>query len=269
LSEEGLSPGKVLVYRQGSTPPVMMNYGSVPSDFNIEEERLLSEFSRISGVSEVMKYGNIPDNITSGTAISLLIEQDDSRLSLTSSNIRNAVKEMGQQILRLYKQFALEKRLKRISGENGLVEMLYFNANDLSNDDLVFDAENDLADTITNRRTMAMQILQLGLLQDESGKISPRNKTKILEILGYGNWENSKDIEELNIKKAGRENLKFAQTELIPDKTDDHGIHIAEHVKYILSAEHDEDSITKQRVAEHIEKHKQLSSMLVALEVKE
>ncbi len=43
LEDEGLSPGKILVYRQGATPPMLMNPGSVP-DFSYEEDKLMSEF---------------------------------------------------------------------------------------------------------------------------------------------------------------------------------------------------------------------------------
>lgn len=53
LAEEGLPPGKVIVYRQGSEPPRMLNAQSVPVDFTYEEERLSSEFITISGVSEI------------------------------------------------------------------------------------------------------------------------------------------------------------------------------------------------------------------------
>ena len=53
LLEEGLPPGKVLVYRQGATPPKMLGADSVPYDFGAEEERLLDEFVLVSGVSEI------------------------------------------------------------------------------------------------------------------------------------------------------------------------------------------------------------------------
>ncbi len=130
LVEEGLAPGKILVYRQGSTPPAILNAGSIPHDFYLEENRLLEEFTMISGVSEVMKYSQLPENVTSGVAISLLIEQDETRIALTADNIRQAVREVGKHILRLYKQFAIGRRLKSIAGENGQLEMFYFNASD-------------------------------------------------------------------------------------------------------------------------------------------
>lgn len=261
LSEEGLSPGKILVYRQGSAPPVMLNYGNIPTDFHIEENRLLEEFVMISGVSEVMKYSQLPANVTSGVAISLLIEQDDTRIAITADNIRNAVRELGKQILRLYKQFAIGRRLKRIAGENGEVEMFYFTASDISCDDLVFDTENELIETPSNRKTMVLELLKLGLLTDENGKFSSRTKTKILEILGFGNWENSRDIDELHLKKAMRENQRLCAEQILPDMIDNHLIHIEEHVKYILSSEFDLKPEIKEKYTEHINRHRQFIEM--------
>ncbi|MCX4286529.1 MAG: hypothetical protein OSJ68_04460, partial [Clostridia bacterium] len=47
LEEEGLSPGKILVYRQGAEKPSLMDSGDVPADFAYEEDRLLSEFETV------------------------------------------------------------------------------------------------------------------------------------------------------------------------------------------------------------------------------
>lgn len=101
LAEEGLSPGKVIVYRQGSTPPRLMDGGRVPADFAAEEDRLLNEFIAVSGVSEIMRSSSLPSAATSGVALQLLIEQDDTRLSVTAELVRGAAKEIGQHVLRL------------------------------------------------------------------------------------------------------------------------------------------------------------------------
>lgn len=257
LEAEGLAPGKILVYRQGSNPPALLNPGSIPHDFYLEENRLLEEFTMISGVSELMKYSQIPENVTSGVAISMLIEQDDTRISVTADNIREAVRESGKQILRLYKQFAKSRRLRSIAGENGELEMLYFGASDLTSDDLVFDTENELVETPSSRKNMVLELLNLGLLTDENGRYSERTKCKILETLGFGNWENSRDISELHLKKAQRENRAFGEREVVPDAFDDHEIHIEEHTKFMLSPDFDSDTKMKETISAHVNKHRE------------
>ncbi|MCQ2602437.1 MAG: hypothetical protein MJ193_00775, partial [Clostridia bacterium] len=261
LEEEGLSPGKVLVYRQGSTPPVMLNTGQVPVEFSREEEKLLSEFVMISGVSEVTTYSQVPSNVSSGTAISLLLEQDDTRISLTADSLREAVKKIGKQIIRLYKQFASDPRIKKVSGENGEVESACISASDLGSEDLVFDIVNEIEDSVSTRRAMVYDLLKLGLFTDENGVMSNRTRTKLFEILGFGNWENGRDIDDAHSKKAERENLELEKKKIIPDILDDHNIHILEHTKLAVSSKCEKDKKFKERVIEHINEHKQLYSV--------
>lgn len=252
LEDEGLAPGKILTYRQGSNPPVMLNLGQVPPDFRSEEERILSEFITISGVSELSKYSQTYASM-SGRAISLLVEQDDSRLSIASGSIREGFMEICKHMLRLYRQFATQPRLLRIAGENGEIEMRSFCASDLQSEDLVFDNENELSDTLASRRSMALELIGMGILQDEDGKVSARNKVRILDLLGFGNWESARDLDECQRKAAIRENLDTTDP-LCVHEIDDHRIHIAEHTKAALSDTLDAGQ--KERLLAHIQDHK-------------
>ncbi|MDE7209119.1 MAG: hypothetical protein K2O31_04480 [Clostridia bacterium] len=260
LEEEGLSPGKVLIYRQGSTPPKLLESGRVPVDFQYEEERILSEFTTISGVSELSKYSNVLNQM-SGKAIGMLVEQDDTRLSIATTSLRMGIKRICEQMLRLYRQFCQTKRMKRFSGDNGEVELAYFTASDLQSDDLVFDNENELTDTLENKRNMVIELVRMGIFNDENGAISNRNKLKILEILGFGNWESSRDIDESHRKKAMKENLDFGKEDVKVAEYDDHGLHIDEHLKRLLE-EKDERLIAL--IDEHIRQHRMMKTIDMA-----
>ncbi|MCL2752460.1 MAG: hypothetical protein FWE62_06885, partial [Firmicutes bacterium] len=235
LMEEGLMPGKILSYRQGSAPPAFLNPGHLPGDLTYEEDRLLSEFVTISGVSEVMRSSQTPRNIASGIALQILIEQDESRLNITAEAIRAAIQETAKQTLRLYKQFAGEKRLERLVGENGEIEIFYFSGSDISSDDVVFNTDSQISETPAQKRSFVMELMRSGLLTDENGKLSNRMRLRILEMLGFGAWENSQDIQALHQQRAMSENISLA-FELLPD-IDDHELHEAEHTKYFLSTE--------------------------------
>ena len=261
LEEEGLPPGKILVYRQGSAPPVMLNAGQVPAEFGREEEKLLNEFVMISGVSEVTTYSQVPSNVASGTAISLLLEQDDTRISLTADSLREAVKRIGRHIIRLYKQFADAPRMKRVVGEGGEVEVMQFRAGDLGSEDVTFDTENEIEDSLSTRRAMVYDLLGLGLFADENGIIPARTKTKLLEILGFGNWEQSRDANEAHLAKAERENFELKSRDVVPDPVDDHALHITEHTKLCVSAPCEKDEKFRARVTAHINKHKELAAL--------
>lgn len=261
LEEEGLSPGKILIYRQGSTPPMMLNAGQVPVEFSREEEKLLNEFVMISGVSEVTTYSQVPSNVSSGTAISLLLEQDDTRISLTADSLREAVKNIGKQILRLYKQFAQIPRVKRVSGENGDVEVTAFSAGNINSEDIIFDTVNDIEDTLSARRAMVYDMLKFGLFTDEKGIMTARTKTKLFEILGFGNWEESRDVDEVHTKKALKENLELEVKDITPDIFDNHKIHIEEHTKLCVSNKACENKKLHERVSKHIQSHKEFLSL--------
>ena len=261
LEEEGLPPGKILVYRQGSAPPVMLNAGQVPAEFGREEEKLLNEFVMISGVSEVTTYSQVPSNVASGTAISLLLEQDDTRISLTADSLREAVKRIGRHIIRLYKQFADAPRMKRVVGEGGEVEVMQFRAGDLGSEDVTFDTENEIEDSLSTRRAMVYDLLGLGLFADENGIIPARTKTKLLEILGFGNWEQSRDADEAHLAKAERENFELRSRDVVPDPVDDHALHITEHTKLCVSAPCEKNEKFRARVTAHINKHKELAAL--------
>ena len=261
LEEEGLPPGKILVYRQGSAPPVMLNAGQVPAEFGREEEKLLNEFVMISGVSEVTTYSQVPSNVASGTAISLLLEQDDTRISLTADSLREAVKRIGRHIIRLYKQFADAPRMKRVVGEGGEVEVMQFRSGDLGSEDVTFDTENEIEDSLSTRRAMVYDLLGLGLFADENGIIPARTKAKLLEILGFGNWEQSRDADEAHLAKAERENFELKSRDVVPDPVDDHALHITEHTKLCVSALCEKDEKFRARVTAHINKHKELAAL--------
>ncbi|MBR1867942.1 MAG: hypothetical protein IJ800_05120 [Clostridia bacterium] len=266
LAEEGLSPGRVVVYRQGSQPPSLMNPGNVPNDFNSEEDRLTSEFILISGVSEFSRTSQVGASLSSGTALQLLIEQDDTRLSATAEEIRKAVKKAAKHIIRLFKQFADKGRIMKIAGENGKIETCYFNSSDISSDDVVFDTENELSYTPAQKKNAVYELLNSGLLNGADGKLNERTKTKILDILGFGSIDNTADINRLHVTKAETENMGGYKKDIEVDEYDDHEIHVLEHTRFLLSAESDDvrkDPERKRRALEHLRAHKQAVSIKI------
>ncbi len=261
LEEEGLPPGKVVVYRQGSTPPIMLSPTQVPSEFSREEEKLLNEFVMISGVSEVTTYSQVPANVASGTAISLLLEQDDTRIALTADSLRESIKRISKQVLRLYRQFAKVPRVKRITGDNGDVEIASFCAGNIDSEDIVFDTISDIEDTLSARRAMVYDLLKLGLFADENGKLNASTKARLFEILGFGNWEDGRNNDEIHRKKALKENMELEKKEVPVDVYDDHALHIEEHVRACVSTKCVRNKEMRDRVANHIAKHSELARL--------
>lgn len=256
LAEEGLCPGKILVYRQGSQPPAMFDCGEIPSEFEKEEETITNEFMLISGTSEITRNSTNPTNVTSATGLQLLLNQEDERMAVSANSICRAVEEIGRQILKLYKQFATTRRMVAMSGEGKSTEIFYFNAADISSDDITFDTT--LTQTPENKRAAVLELLSLGLLQGDDGKMSQDTKNKVLETLGYGNLSSARNISSLHIAKAEKENIRLMKGEnLDVEEYDDHVLHYTEHVRFLLSEEFASNGgmSEKERIKEHLKRH--------------
>ncbi len=265
LEDEGLCPGKVLVYRQGASEPKYLQGEVLPSGIEKEESNLLDEFKSISGVSDLLSAGSLTSQM-SGVAIELMISQDETRLNASIDSIYSSVKLIARKILQLYKQFACLPRLARVIGENGQIEMFYFTSGDISSDDIEIESQTDGLNTLSQRREMIMSLLKNGVLSDENNQLSNRMKCKILEMLGMGIWENAQDVNELHIKKAGNENLKLIKGEMVKvSEIDNHELHINEHIAFMLGEDFEraikKDEKLEEKYLEHINKHKKLKIM--------
>lgn len=247
LESDGLAPGKILVYRAGANQPRFMDGFSVPVEFNREEDRLLNELNALAGVSELMRTSVLPSNVSSGTAINQLTEADDTRLSVTAEFIRESLLALSKLILRTIKSEVNNKTISRIFDEKGNVQVLFWKGSDLKSEDVVLDTVNELSESISTRRATAMELFRSGLFAGENGLMDARAKSKILEILGFGNFESGQDITDLHIARAKRENL----TDGLPMalEVDDHNVHIQEHTRYLI----ENQELTDARVSEIIE----------------
>lgn len=256
LQEDGLAPGKILVYRAGSSVPAFLDPGSIPEDFDREERKLLEEFAAVSGVSEFMSASSVPSNISSGSALELLIEQDDSRLTVSADEIRSCLKEIGRMMLRLYRQYAASTRLSRFVGDSGDVEMIAWNAASLSGEDIIVDTENQLGDTIASRRNTVLKLYEAGLLGGADGKADQSVRYGILQAFGFAGLEHADNVAELQRLSAKRENAAMAEGQSAQVKIyDDHSAHIDVHTAFALSG--NADGRTMRAVEEHIARYKE------------
>lgn len=253
LEGEGLYPGKILVYRQGSKMPGFLDCGNFPSQFEQEEERISDEFILVSGMSEISRNSANPTHVTSAVGLQLLIDQDTNRMKMSAESVEEAVRAIGRQILHLYKQFASAKRILRMTGTGGKTEIVYFDESDISADDVTFDTGYEV--TQEEKKQEVLNLLQLGLLQDENGKLSDSVRNKVLDALGFGTFENARDISHLHLNKAERENLILREREAEADDYDDHELHIVEHTRALLSGG-EESEEEKERFLRHIHSHR-------------
>lgn len=255
LSEDGLSPGKVLVYRQGSKAPELMSDMTMPSDFNEEESKLLNEFVIVSGVSDVTSSQSNA-SLSSASALELLIEQDNARLVMTAEEIRRSYLQIAKQIIRLYAQFSAGVRAIKYQDDFNKTRVYYADKRSVSSDDVYIVNENELLYTPRQKKEMIFELYESGLLTDNEGKLRPAIKEKVLALLGYKELDYQKGLARLQEDKAQRENDLLRKEDTAIDEIDDDAIHVDEHTRYVLSEFTTLKDKQKQRFYAHIKAHK-------------
>lgn len=255
LSEDGLMPGKIIVYRQGGKPPEMLTLGSVPTEFSKEEECLQTEFSKISGTGDLTRNADSFSGVTSATGLQLIIDQNDARLDNSYQQIKRAMREIGRHILRLYRQFASDLRLLKYAGESGALSLLYFKGGDITSDDVVLEADSDSNLSPAQRRAVIYEMLDRNLFSDENGNLSVSSKNKILNILGYAGFSDGRDLDKLQKMRADEENTAMKTGDLSVNEYDNHILHVTEHTAFLLT-----EKLSKAeegRICAHIHMHRQ------------
>lgn len=264
LLDEGFAPGTVVEYRVGATPPVWMPVSEVPDTLLQRLSILRRDFNEVSGVSDMARASSV-GSVSSGVALDILREQDDTRLTLTGEQIRRAIRQVGCQWLRLMRQFAVGCRIARVAGENEADLMLIcWQSEDLTSDDVMIDTSNELSDTPAQRRQTALELLSAGFFTDpDTHEISRENRARLMDIFRMGHWESAISLDEMHISRARRENADIMRgTPPVMTAYDEHRLHLSEHTRFMLSADyrqlqHDHPALA-QAMALHTEAHRQL-----------
>jgi len=256
LASDGLEPGKVLVYRQGSTPPEMMEKNDMPTSFNEEEDKLLNEFVIISGVSDVVSSSQ-NSKVSSGTALEILVEQDNERLTMVAERIREAYLSVAVQTLRLYSAYIGSVKAVKTKTKTGKIKINYVAKGDLDFDSVSLASENELRYTEKQKKEMILKLYESGLLFDSEKRLKPSVREKVLELLGYNDLDEQKGFSILQEERAVEENAILKKEDLSVEIIDDHDIHISEHKRYVLSEYENLKSDEKQRFFAHIKAHEE------------
>lgn len=254
-------PGAIHTYRKGSRQPNMVTNPPLPNAFETEEQTLLNEFAILSGVSEVSRDSSVPSGVNSGVAIGLLKEQDDTRISNTAENIDRFMILGGKMELRLNRQFVTLPRTLHSIGKDNVVEVIDWIGSDLHADDVILDSASALAESPTQRRAMVFDLVKSGLLNDpNTGRIDDEMRSKVFEMIEFGDWESADDEAQLHLGKAERENRSLEKGQFTqPVNYDDHIIHVSRHNKYRLTTDYEElvaqNPMIDKLFAAHVEMH--------------
>jgi hypothetical protein len=269
LEMNGLPPGQPLFYNRGSQPPQFVNVPPLPNAFYQKLEKLEQQFITISGVSEISRNSSAPSSSTSGVAMAILSEKDETRISLSRDRIKDTVVLIGEQWLRLYKQFATSKRLLRIGGNETDIALIEWDRNDLTAFDIKVEADDGLANSPALRREFLMTMVSQGLLNNSKGEFDTLARMKFFEQLEIGTFSDLFSEAKLQIVGSQKENILFSEEEILPDLYEYHDddIHLTEHNKFRLSGDFINIINNKPDLAMEFDKHCQLHEQQRAMKL--
>jgi hypothetical protein len=263
--QNGQAPGALLVYKQGSAPPVPIPNGNLPAEIMQERYNLKQDMEYAAGVSQLMVYGQAPSGMTSGKALNALTEIDNTRLSLTGDNIRNSIKNLAILWLEIYKKYANTRRVVNYVGTNNIGKAIVWSNEDINSYDVEYVTENELLMSEDAQKQRFFEAFNLGLFTDKNGVIPTRVKQKAKEYMKVGSYSDIMTIDELQIQAAQRENV-FFENGVIPEVSDfdEHEIHIEEHLRYVLQMDFQMLKNKKPEYAQALEDHIRIHKDVVA-----
>lgn len=194
-------PGQGIPYVPGFPPPVVIPGVEVPASMQNELDQLRADFDDISGQHEITR-GNTPAQVTSGTAISFLQEQDDSKLAYQVAGIEHAVQKLGRHYLKYAAAFWQEPRLVRIVGKDNDFEAKTWQGSDLrGNTDVRVLSGSALPQSKAAKQALIMELMQMQLIDPQAG----------LEVMELGGLDKILEDHLIDKRSAQRENMRMAE----------------------------------------------------------
>lgn len=194
-------PGQAIPYKLGFEKPEVLSPVEIPATMGIELDRLTSDIDDISGQHEITR-GNTPSQVSSGTAIAFLQEQDDTKLADPVSSIEHQIELLGIHYLKFVSNYWDEPRLVKVAGRDNAFEAKMWQGSDLKgNNDVIIQTGSALPFSKAAKQAMVTEFMQNGWIDPSSG----------MEILQMGSLQRVIDEALVDKKQAQRENLKLSK----------------------------------------------------------
>ena len=220
-------PGGVLEYNAGAGKPEIVTMSSMGADVYKNLEFCDAEFEFVSGQHET-SHGTTPTGVTSGTAISYLQEQDDTRLGPTIANFVDYKQAYTRYLLKMVQKKYDVERTVRLVGANQKTETLTFSGADITSIDVRVQQGSMYQLTRAAKQDWIIKLVESGVLNAQA------DRALILKMLELGITDDLYDEYELDVSQAQNENDKWARGDMSPIVRDfyRHDVHVKEHDKF-------------------------------------
>lgn len=223
-------PGGVYEYNPGlGAKPEIIQPPAMGADVYQNLNFCKEEMSFVAGQSEVAN-NVLPPGVKSGTAISFLQEQDDTKLASTIQNFISCKQKYMRYLLKMIqKKYDIERQI-RIVGSNKQAQVFAFKGSDLTSIDVRVQEASMYQLSRAGRQDLVMQLIQYGAIDPTT----PKGQDIVLKVFELGLVDNIYEENEVDTAQAQDEQDKWAKQDLTPIVRDfyNHEIHLKEHNRF-------------------------------------
>lgn len=234
---EGL-PGEEIIYQDIGTPgsvPQFLTPPEMPGYVLAQIELNEKSFAVISGQNEVAQ-GTVPQGVTAASAISQLMEANDTMIGLDVKDMADSLLDVGKKLMWCVRAFAKNDRLAKISGEDSSWDVAEFRGEALG------DADGDMlviGSAISGSTAVKQAGIQwvLNTLIQNGQAPSPRELRRILRDYEVGGLEHvfgSITRTQTQCVEEHRQILMGVPTAI--NSYDDDPVHLEEHMDWQRTA---------------------------------
>lgn len=269
LEEYGIDAGTIIQYTEGQGMPKQINSATLPSTFENEAQNAITDLSRVTGVSELSKDSRTSE-ATSGRALLVLQEQDETRMSLTAKSVSQCQLKVAKKVLYLFKQFATFERMISIEGVGNAQKVIRWKGDKLSPESIYIKNVSALSETLAQKRGFIMDMVQMGAFRKEDGTV---DTDRLMTMVEVGETDVDQTPEERQKKRAKEENAFIAMKafdKVTIDEWEIHEIAYKYHLEFMLSSEFRSlDQEVKEAFKIHLYAHRQVLEQRAAMQVQQ
>ena len=200
--------GGVRQYR-GEKPPALEQGAAMPNSVLMMIDKDKKAMENIMAMRDVSNAKN-PAGARSGSMLSLLKEGDDQRLNRVAKRRRTAYKKVGELMLSTLAQYATERRIIHVAGDDSEPITVAFSGGNIESPDGNY---NVVLNTRGSHRSMSARqsavetAAQAGFLNPQD----PRDRSLVLESLELGETPHNVDVTHGERLNQRRRNIRMLQ----------------------------------------------------------
>jgi hypothetical protein len=208
-----ISGGFIHYNAAGGGKPERVQAPDIPSFYDRDLANDAIDLDDMSGAREVSQ-GSMPKGLDTLGGLQIMVEQENEKLVVAASNYEQGMKKVMTRILKLMKKHYSEERQGKLVGEGNEIEIISFNASDLTgNEDIKIIEGSSLPEMKAAQQERLVLMWDKGAIQKKDG--TPDANT-FLRLMGMGDSTDLFEQHEMDENNAKMEDKTFEDMQQDP-----------------------------------------------------